>query len=114
MNNRFVRRDTTHQLRGSRLVAAFALVSDLDPTETTFIGAKTSNKYHSIAWLCSDHLLSVHAHQVSEEHACWTRKTLMETNGGKVDSETSIKLHPSLDSFDQLRDVSMTLTYQLP
>jgi hypothetical protein len=37
----------------------------------------------------------------------------MKTNGGKVDGETSIKLHPSLDSFDQLRDVGMTLTYQL-
>jgi hypothetical protein len=38
----------------------------------------------------------------------------VKTNGGKVDGETSIKLHPSLDSFDQLRDVGMTLTYQLP
>lgn len=83
-----IRRDTAHELRGRRLVAA-------------------ANQHHGVARLRAYHLLRVHAHEVAQIHARRAGKRLMQADGGKVNGQAASELHAALDGLDELRHVGV-------
>lgn len=68
---------------------------------------RTSDHDTSIQRLGPNHLLRIHAHEIPQEHARWMRKRLVQTDGGKIDGQPPVELHPALGGLDELRDVGM-------
>ena len=85
----------SHQQRRDRLVAA-------------------SQQHDSVEWIRADRLLDVHAHQVPEQHRCWTHEEFAQRHHWKLEREAAGLPHTTSDGIRQRPRVRVAVRQLAP